>query len=114
MKWWGKRRVQEAVDIDNNFCEREFRYVASGRHNWMFVGSERGARAYSTHLTLVRNCVQYHVNPLDYYRDILRRLPSHPQGRLEELLPKNWEPAPPLGNRIVIPAMYSTSRTILT
>ena len=98
------------LDIDNNACEREFRYVASGRRNWLFAGSERGARALAVHLTLVRNCVHHGVNPLQYYTDVLRRIPTQRRDRLKQLLPKNWQPGPPLGDRIIMPAMYSTTR----
>jgi hypothetical protein len=98
------------LDIDNNACEREFRYVAVGRRNWLFAGSERGARAFAVHLTLVRNCAHRGINPLEYYSDVLRRVPTHRRDRLEELLPRNWKSAPPLPDRLVMPAMYSTDR----
>ena len=98
------------LDIDNNDCEREFRYVATGRRNWLFVGSERGARAFAVHLTMVRNCAPRGINPLEYYSDVLRRIPVQPRDRLEELLPANWKAGPALPDRIVMPAMYSTDR----
>ncbi len=98
------------LDIDNNACEREFRYVALGRRNWLFAGSERGARAFAVHLTLVRNCAHRGINPLEYYSDVLRRVPAQPRDRLEQLLPGNWKAGPPLPDRIVMPAMYSTDR----
>jgi transposase len=98
------------LDIDNNDCEREFRYVATGRRNWLFVGSERGARAFAVHLTMVRNCAHRGINPLEYYSDVLRRIPVQPRDRLEELLPANWKAGPALPDRIVMPAMYSTDR----
>jgi transposase len=55
------------IDIDNSACEREFRCVALGRHNWLFAGNARGARCYAIHLTLVRNCRHAEVNPQAWY-----------------------------------------------
>jgi hypothetical protein len=98
------------LNIDNNACEQEFRYVACGRRNWLFAASERGAQAFAVHLTLTRNCCHHGINPLEFYADVLRRIPTHPRDRLRELLPANWSAGPPLPDRIIMPAMYSTDR----
>jgi len=29
-----------------------------------------------------------------YFKDVIERLPTHPAGRIEELLPHRWSPAP--------------------
>jgi hypothetical protein len=34
------------------------------------------------------------LNPFEYLRDILERLPSHPINRIEDLLPDRRKPSP--------------------
>ena len=35
-------------------------------------------------------CKHHDIDPFAFLDDVLRRLPSHPAGRLEELLPDIW------------------------
>ena len=79
------------LPIDNNAVERSIRPVALGRKNWLFAGSERGGHAAATFFTLVESARRADLNLWDYATDLLRRLPSHPINRLEELLPDNWK-----------------------
>lgn len=52
-----------------------------GRKNWMFAGSENGAR----------NAAILFSDPFAYFRDILLRLQSHPADRIHELIPREWQ-----------------------
>jgi transposase len=77
---------------DNNTAENAIRPLALGRKNWLFAGSERGARATALFLGLVQSCKACDVNPWEYFNDMLRRIMSHPVNRLRELLPDQWQP----------------------
>jgi len=77
---------------DNNTAENAIRPLALGRKNWLFAGSERGARAAALFYSLVQSCKACDVNPWKYFDDMLRRIMSHPVHRLRELLPDQWEP----------------------
>jgi len=79
---------------DNNTSENAIRPLALGRKNWLFAGSERGARAAALFLGLVQSCKACQVNPWEYFDDVLRRIMSHPVKRLRELLPDRWQPLP--------------------
>jgi transposase len=79
---------------DNNTSENAIRPLALGRKNWLFAGSERGARAAALFLGLVQSCKACQVNPWEYFNDVLRRIMSHPVSRLRELLPDKWQPLP--------------------
>jgi transposase len=79
---------------DNNTSENAIRPLALGRKNWLFAGSERGARAAALFLGLVQSCKVCEVNPWEYFDDLLRRVMSHPVHRLRELLPDKWQPLP--------------------
>jgi len=82
------------LKIDNNTAENAIRPLALGRKNWLFAGSERGARATALFLGLIQSCKACDVNPWEYFNDILRRIMSHPVRRLRELLPDQWKPLP--------------------
>lgn len=76
--------------LDNNVAERAVRPLALGRKNWLFLGSEEGGEAAAIILSLVQTCRSLNVNPREYLEDVMRRLLSHPNNRLEELLPDLW------------------------
>ena len=80
------------LPIDNNAVERSIRPVALGRKNWLFAGSDRGGEAAATFFSLIESARRADVNLWEYFTDLLRRLPSHPINRLEELLPDQWQP----------------------
>jgi len=82
------------LKIDNNTSENTIRPLALGRKNWLFAGSERGARATALFLSLIQCCKVCDVNPWEYFDDMLRRIMSHPVSRLRELLPDQWKPLP--------------------
>lgn len=76
--------------IDNNRAENQLRIVAVGRKNWLFAGSLEGARWTAILYSLVQSCRLAHIDPFLYFRDVLRRLPAHPQRLIAELTPRNW------------------------
>ena len=82
-----------AVPVDNNASERALRIVALGRKNWMFVGNDVAGENMAVLMSLVRTCEAMDVNPQAYLADVLMRVGSHPQSRIDELLPQNWRPA---------------------
>lgn len=76
----------------NNHVERTLRPIALGRHNWLFGGSDEGARWLAIYQTLLGTCLLLGVrDPWDYLRDVLTKLSrGWPQSRLGELLPGPW------------------------
>jgi len=89
---------------DNNTSENAIRPLALGRKNWLFAGSERGARATALFLGLIQSCKACEVNPWKYFDDMLRRIMSHPVNRLGELLPDQWKPLPRDEHGLIIQA----------
>lgn len=59
----------------------------------LLAGNERGAHPGATFFTLIESATRNGLNPLDYLRDILTRLPSHPINRIDDLLPDRWQPS---------------------
>jgi hypothetical protein len=79
------------LEIDNTGAERSLRSVAVGRKNWMFYGSDNGGRTAAVLSSLIATCKRLDIDPFSYLRDIFARLGAHPQSRLAELLPDQWQ-----------------------
>jgi hypothetical protein len=88
---------------DNNTAENAIRPLALGRKNWLFAGSERGARATALFLGLLQCCKACDVNPWEYFNDMLRRIMGQPVNRLRELLPDQWHPVAKDDRGLIIP-----------
>ena len=79
------------LDIDNNLAERTLRMVVIGRKNYMFAGSEAGAKRAAIIYSLVASCKLNDIDPFAYFDDVLRKVSTHPASRIDELLPNNWK-----------------------
>ncbi len=83
------------IELDTNPVERAIRPVALGRKNHLFAGSDGGAERWATVCSLITTAKLNDVEPFSYLRDVLQRMVNgHKVGRLDDLLPWNWEPAP--------------------
>lgn len=82
-----------AVAIDNNHLERQIKPWAMGRRAWMFVGSELAGQRAAIVMSLVQSARMNGHDPWAYLRDVLQRLPTQPNSRIEDLLPHRWRPA---------------------
>ena len=82
------------IPLDNNNSERKLRVVALGRKNYLFVGNEVAGENLAMLLSLAATCEEHGVNPIDYFADVLQRVHTHPNSRLDELLPDKWRPPP--------------------
>jgi hypothetical protein len=81
-----------SLPIDNNWAENQMRPWALGRKNWLFAGSlESGQRAANV-MSLVQSARLNGIDPYAYLADVLRRLPTHPDSQIDELLPHVWQP----------------------
>jgi transposase len=83
------------LEIDNGASERAMKPVALGRKNWLFAGSDEGGKTAATLMSLCTTCKDLGVEPFAYLRDVLGRVSTHPNSRIEELLPDRWKPAEP-------------------
>lgn len=66
------------------------RFVRSGTIDGHDEAGENLAGLYS----LIATCEANGVNPVDYLADVLIRVQTHPDSRINELLPHNWSPPP--------------------
>ena len=79
-----------SVPIHNNASERALRGPVTGRKNWLFAGSECGAKAAAVHFSIVHSCMLAGVDPYAYLRDVLHRLPDATPTALKQLTPRAW------------------------
>lgn len=68
----------------------QIRPVAIGRANWLFAGSLRAGKRAAALMSLIQSAKLNGLNPYAYLRDVLERLPTHPDNRIDEFLPHNW------------------------
>lgn len=80
-----------AVSIDNNHLERLLRPWAMGRKAWLFAGSELAGQRAAMVMSLLHSAKLHGHDPWVYLSDVLGRLQSHPNHRIEELLPHRWQ-----------------------
>jgi transposase len=78
------------VPLHNNLSELLLRQPIVGRKNWLFNGSEGGARAAADWFSLIASCRLQKVDPWRYLYDVFGRLLDHPSQRVHELTPLNW------------------------
>jgi transposase len=63
--------------------------LAIGRKNYLFAGSDRGARHAALMYSLLGTCKLHGVEPFAYLRDVIARIPEHKASKLNELLPQS-------------------------
>jgi len=92
-QWTALTRYVEDGDlaIDNNAAERALRRVVTGRKNWLFCGSDAGGTRAAILYSIVATCKAHGLDPWAYLRDVLERIPTHPNRRRAELLPRHWQ-----------------------
>jgi transposase len=75
------------LPIDNNPVENCIRPIAIGKKNWLFAGSERAGQRAAAIQTLLGTAKLNGLNPADWLKDTLEKLPVWPNRRIDELLP---------------------------
>jgi len=80
------------LQIDNNPIENAIRPVALGRKNFLFAGSNEGGKRLALFYSLLASCKKQQVNPWEYLKDILERMPTTKISQLRDMLPDKWKP----------------------
>lgn len=80
------------LSLDNNFSERQIRQVVIGRKNYMFCGSEDGARRAANLYSLVCTCKILDVGPWKYLMKVFLTLAESPSTSPESLTPLSVKP----------------------
>lgn len=83
------------LPMDNNRIENQIRPWALGRKNWLFAGSLAALERAANIMSLIQTAKLNGLEPMAYLTDVLRRVPTQPNSRIDELLPTRWQPAAP-------------------
>ncbi len=81
------------VPLDTNAVERLLRGVAVSRKNFLFVASPEGGRWAAGAYTLIESAKINGVEPYTYLKDVLTRIWTTPQSRIDTLMPRLWKAA---------------------
>ncbi len=80
------------LQLDNNTIENAMRPIALGRKNFLLAGSNEGGKRLALFYSLLASCKKQQVNPWEYMKDILERMPTTKTSQLRDLLPDRWKP----------------------
>ena len=82
-----------AVPVDNNWIENQMRPWGLGRKNWLFMGSQLAGERAAVVMSLLQSAKLHGHDPFAYLKDVLTRLPTQLNSRIEQLLPHAWQRA---------------------
>ncbi len=80
------------IPTDNNAVENAIRPLALGRKNWLFVGNQQAGERAAVLMTLIESAKLSGHEAWVYLKDVLTKLPTWPNSRMQELLPHRWVP----------------------
>ena len=63
------------------------------RKNWLFIGSVLAGERAGMIMSLLQSAKLNAHDPWAYLKDVLTRLPTQLNSRIDELLPHRWKPA---------------------
>jgi transposase len=78
------------VEIDNNLVENAIRPTAIGKKNWLFIGDEAAGETSAILYTLIESARRRGIDPFEYLRDALTRLPRMTISQTAVLTPQAW------------------------
>ena len=80
------------LHIDNNAAEHQIKPCVIGRKNYLFAGSDHGAKHAATIYSIIETCKLNSINTFNYLADVFKRIPNLKANQLDLLLPFNWQP----------------------
>ena len=81
------------LNIDNNPVENAIRPVAVGRKNYLFAGSHEAAQRSAMLYSLLGTCKLHDINPFEWMKSVLEKIPAHHVNKVADLLPHRWAAA---------------------
>jgi transposase len=79
------------IELSNILIENRIRPLAIGRKNFLYTGSEDGARRLAVAYTIIGTCIANGVNVRAYLNHVLQELPKRMSKNIDDLLPMNWK-----------------------
>jgi len=86
----GDEGKSESPGDDVKFVSAGVIVAGDGRKNYLFVGSNRGGHTAAVIYSLIESAKRHKLNPFEYLRDILQKLPDTKISDLDKFLPDKW------------------------
>ncbi len=81
------------AEIDNNLVENAIRPTAIGKKNFLFIGHPTAGWRSAVIYSVLGSCHRLGIDPHEYLRDVLRRLPDMKISEVEQITPAAWAKA---------------------
>lgn len=78
------------AEIDNNLVENAIRPTALGKKNFLFIGHPAAGWRSAVIYSVLGSCRRLGIDPHEYLRDVLRRLPDMKMSQIEQITPAAW------------------------
>ena len=78
------------LELSTNIAENSMRPIATGRKNWIHIGSEQAGPRVAAILSVVESCRRLKIPVRDYLADILPGLANTSIRRIANLTPSAW------------------------
>ena len=78
------------IEIDNNVSENAIRPTAVGKKNWLFIGHPGAGSKSAIIYSIVESCKRHGIEPFEYLRDVLERLPKQTNHDISAFTPRAW------------------------
>ena len=88
------------LELSNNAAERAIRPFVQGRKQWLFSNTPNGAEASSVYYSIIETAKENNLNPFQYLKYLLERLPEAKTSDLESILP--WSERLPDHCRVLV------------
>jgi transposase len=79
------------IELSNCLIENRIRPLAIGRKNFMYTGSEDGARRLAVAYSIIGTCMANELNVRAYLNHVLQELPKRMSKNIDDLLPMYWK-----------------------
>lgn len=81
------------LEIDNNLIENAIRPTALGKKNFLFIGHPKAGWYSAVIYSILGSCRRHGIDPHEYLRDVLQRLPTLKNIDLAAITPATWAKA---------------------
>jgi hypothetical protein len=88
-KWLENIFLDGRLEISNNRAERTIKPFVMGRKNWLFSNSVSWAKASAMVFSIIETAKENGLNPFEYLKFLLEKLPRTLLSRIDGLMPWN-------------------------
>jgi len=81
------------LEVDNNLTENALRPSCVGKKNYLFFGHPGAGWRSAVIYSVIVSCRRRKIDPWEYLRDLMRRLPAAKNHDIPDLVPARWKPS---------------------